>query len=446
MFDERYKEEIKEVKDIWSEFSFYKECVLVETEYLISFCKVVDKKLTAEEEKIIKNIYKNFSEKDLEKIKEIESRIKHDIKSVEYFIKEFLPDYLKSFVHIGITSEDIKNIVWRILLKKFLKEVYIPQLVKLVNILLEFAEKYKSLPILSRTHAQPASPTTLGKIFVYFAYRLAKNLEKISKSKLYGKLNGSVGDFHELNVIYPNIDWVEFSCNFVKKFGLEPIIITTQIAPYDDVVNILRIISSINQIVLDLNNHCWLYIRDNYFVQKFEKEQVGSSVMPHKVNPIDFENSMGNISIANSLIIAANALQVSEDQRKIHDSAIMRSMDRIFSSSILAYKRTIKNLEVIEPNVEKILEDIRNHPEVITAAIQTILRKFGVKDAYEKLKSFSQGKKLTLDEIYKFVENLNIPEEAKNSIFKLKPEKYVGLAEKLTEYGIEECRKLLENL
>ncbi len=449
MFEERYGEDIGKVKELWSEPNFYKEAVFVEIEYLIDLSEFINRKVSTADKEKLRKINKGFSNKNLENIKGIERKIGHDLKAVEYFIQNSLTgslSELKHLIHFGLTSEDVKNIVWRRLLRRFVKEVYVPQSVELIEVLLDLAKKHKSLPILSRTHTQPASPTTLGKVFVYFANRLAKNLELISNSELHGKLGGSVGDFHEFHVSYPEKDWIVFSRKFVESMGLKHALITTQIAPYDDVANLLRLIVSTNQIVYDLNQHCWLYIRDGWLKQKFGEHHVGSSVMPHKVNPIDFENSMGNIIMADILNASANGLQISEDHRKLHDSVIMRSLDRGLAHSILSYSRSVKSLKLLEPNRKKIEEDIKDHPEVITAAVQTILRKYGKEDAYEKLRRFSQGKELTLEDIQKFVKGLKVAKDVKKSILKLKPESYIGLSEKLTELGIKVCRETIRKV
>lgn len=420
--DGRYYEKTKVLANYFSEFSLIKKRIFVELLYLKELKKVDFFK-----------IYETFDLNEAKKVKEIEKITKHDLKAVEYYIKERIPKEIKEYVHYGLTSEDINNISYRLLIKEFLEDVFFEKISSLLKELKLLCIENKSLSMLARTHGQPASPTTLGKEFFVFYNRLKEQYSILQNIKLKAKLNGATGNFNAVYFSEPDIDWINFSKKFISKLGLEPNLITTQREPCDSLVELFQIIKRINNIVLDLDVNVWIYIMLDFFVLKTKEKEVGSSTMPHKVNPIEFENSEGNIKIANSLFTAFEDLQLSRLQRDLSDSTIFRNFGVAFSHSYLAYDSTIIGLKKLIPNKEKIDLDLEEHPEVLTEAVQTILRKKGYDNAYEKLKNLARGKKLTIKDIHKFIEETNLANEDKQRLKKLKPKDYIGLADKLID-------------
>ncbi|MFH2021186.1 MAG: adenylosuccinate lyase [archaeon] len=417
--DGRYRMKLGNLSEYFSEYALIKKRVYVELMYL---------KQLGKGDYLF--VYEKFDEKEAQKIKEIEEKTCHDLKAVEYYIKNKVPDNVKEFVHYGLTSEDINNLSYGLLIQEFLKEILHKKLASLLDTLRSKSVEHKNIPMLAKTHGQPASPTTVGKEFLVFKSRLEKQIEKLRKLKLTGKLNGAVGNYNALVFAEPERDWIKFSKEFITKLSLQPNLFTTQIEPKDTLVELFQCIKRINNIILDLDRDMWLYISYGYFrLNKIEGE-VGSSTMPHKINPIDFENSEGNIKIANALFTAFEDLQVSRLQRDLSDSTMMRNIGVAFSHSMLAYDSTLKGLSKSEPNIEAIEKDLNEHPEVLTEAIQTFLRKSGQKDAYEKLKSISRGENITLDQLRNFIKNLDI--EGKDKLLSLEPKDYIGLANKLS--------------
>ncbi len=418
--DGRYYNQLKELSDYFSEFALFKKRIFVELMYL----KELGKGDFLE-------IYHKFTLKEAEKIKEIEKTTNHDIKAVEYYIKEKVPKEVKEFVHYGLTSEDVNNIAYSLLIKEFIENSYYSRLSEILKLLEHLSLENKSIAILARTHGQPASPTTLGKEFFVFYTRLKEQYSKLQALKLKAKLNGATGNYNALAIVDPEKDWIEFSRQFISKLELEPNLITTQIEPKDSLVELFQTIKRINNIILNLDRDMWMYIMLDYFKLKKKEEETGSSTMPHKVNPIDFENSEGNLKIANSLFNGFEELQISRMQRDLSDSTMMRNIGVAFSHSILAYESSIKGLNKLIPNLEKIEKELDEHPEVLTEAIQTVLRKYNQEKAYEKLKELSRGEKITLEEIHNFIDTLSIDKKEKDKLKNLKPKEYIGLAEKL---------------
>ena len=320
------------------------------------------------------------------------------------------------------------------MVRELVEKVYIPNMEQLVKDLDEKAKEYANIPMLSHTHGQNATPTTVGKELSIFVYRLNKILNKLKQEKMAGKFNGTVGNFNAHVIAYPDIDWIKIAREFVESFGLEYNMYTTQIETHDNLCMIFAEIKLLNNVLLDLDNDMWMYISRNYFIQKNIAGEVGSSVMPHKINPINFENSMANSKMANGIIsLFIDNLQISRMQRDLSDSSILRNIGCIIAYSIIAIKQSIIGLNKLSVNEEKLNEELKNTPEVLAEAVQTILRKNNYENAYETLKSVTRGKNISLNDIKEFVKNLEINEDDKEKLLELTPEKYIGLAEKLAK-------------
>ncbi len=434
--DGRYRKNLEELSDYFSEYALIKYRVKIEALYLIELAKIkAIRKLKAKEKKLLISIYEDFTIRDAGKVKAIEKKINHDLKSVEYLIKEKIAKTtlkdLTEFVHFGLTTWDVNNIAFSLMIQDCLLQQYFPTLGTLIKQISSLAKKYKNISMLSRTHGQPASPTTLGKEFAVFVSRLNKQIKTFPQ--LTGKLNGAVGNYNAHLIAFPKINWIKFSQNFIKSLGLKPNLITTQIENYDTLAETFQVMTRINNILIGLDRDMWTYISFDYLKQKLKEDEVGSSTMPHKVNPIDFENSEGNLGVANSLLNhLANKLTISRLQRDLSDSTVTRTHGVAFGHSILAFKNTLKGLSKIEANKGVVKADLENHPEVIAEAMQIILRREGVKMPYEALKKLTRGKKVTLAQLHQFIDNLKVSLKVKKELKKIKPENYIGLAERLT--------------
>ncbi|OGM12103.1 adenylosuccinate lyase [Candidatus Woesebacteria bacterium RBG_16_34_12] len=433
--DGRYRGNLEELLDYFSEYALIKYRIKVEVLYLIELSEIrVIRKLSAKEKKFLLSIFQDFTLYDARRVKIIEKEINHDLKAVEYLIKEkisrtSLKD-ISEFVHFGLTSWDINNIAFSLMIKDCLEKSYFATLKSLIKEIESLAKKYKNLSMLSRTHGQPASPTTLGKEFAIFASRLEKQIQTFPQ--LTGKLNGAVGNYNAHLVAFPKVDWIKFSNNFVESLGLKPNLITTQIEDYDTFAQTFQTMVRVNNILIDFNRDIWTYISLDYLKQKVNEGEVGSSTMPHKVNPIDFENSEGNLGIANSLLNHfANKLPISRLQRDLTDSTVTRTFGVAFGHSILAFNNTLKGLSKIEANYKVIKTDLNSHPEILAEAIQSVLRREGAKMPYEELKELTRGKKVTLEHLHKFIEKLKVKESVKKELKGITPENYIGLAKKL---------------
>jgi len=444
--DGRYFEKTCALAPYFSEQALMKYRVLVECEYLITLSalgKTALRKFTPAEIKIIRNIYEKFDDTSYKEIKKIEATTNHDVKAVEYFIKEKLSKTsLKNsieWVHFALTSEDTNNIAYALILSDGLEQVLTPTLEEIIKGLDNLAKKYKDLLMLARTHGQPASPTTFGKEMKVYAHRLDRGLKHLLGQKILVKLNGASGNYNAHTVAYPNTDWPKFSEKFINSFNLktrsyklEANLITTQIEPHDSYIEIFDQFKRMNNMLIDFNQDMWRYISDGWVGQKTKKREVGSSTMPHKINPINFENSEGNLGLANALFeFFARKLPVSRLQRDLSDSTVERAFGTAFGHTYLAYISLLKGLSKISVNEIKIKEDLLAHPEVITEAIQTILRREREEMPYEKLKALSRGKKITLSDIHDFINSLDINEKIKKELLKITPQNYIGLASKL---------------
>lgn len=437
--DGRYHNSTKELNEYFSEYALIKYRVLVEVKWLLKLDKIININFSKKEIDSLNSIINNFNIEDARKVKEIEGTIKHDVKAVEYFLRDKFDELelssFENYIHFGCTSEDINNLAYGLMLKHGLYDSFIPNAEALVNVVAEKAKEYKAIPMLAHTHGQPATPTTVGKELAVFVYRWKSILDLLKTIKLRGKFSGAVGNFNAHIVAFPNLDWITISKDFVENLGLEFNPLTTQIESHDIICVIFNYIKSFNNITMDFNSDMWIYISNNYFKQLAVKEEVGSSVMPHKVNPINHENSMANLRIANAIFTAlAENLPVSRMQRDLSDSSALRNIGVGFAHSLVSIKQSIIGFKKLSPNEDVLTRALESNASVISEAIQTVLRKNGVIDAYEKLKELTRGKEITLEAIDEFVKTLDLPEEDKAELLNLKPSNYLGLASKLVDF------------
>jgi adenylosuccinate lyase len=435
--DGRYRKKTESLSIYFSEESLIKYRLKVEIEYFIALCKIPIPELKNFNSKLFKNlrnIYINFSENDAKKIKKIENKTNHDVKAVEYYIKENFNelDILKfnEFVHFGLTSQDINNTAIPLSLKEAISNIYLPDLNKIIKTLKRLVDKFTNVTILSRTHGQPASPTTMGKELNVFNQRLIIQRESLKKIPNSAKFSGATGNFNAHKVAYPDIDWKKFAKNFVtKKLGLNYSFPTTQIEHYDSFASLCDNIKRINTILIDLNQDIWLYISLDYFKQKINSDEVGSSAMPHKVNPIDFENAEGNLGIANSILnFFSSKLPISRLQRDLSDSTVLRNIGVPIGHTIIAFNSIFNGLNKLVINEEKIKYDLEKNWVIVSEAIQTILRREGYNNPYETLKDLTRNYKIiNKKNLHAFINKLNISEDLKIELKKISPYNYIGI-------------------
>ena len=436
--DGRYRKATEKLSEYFSEYAYIKYRIIVEIKWLekiLNNKEIVDFKGKLN---VLENIISNFNLKECEKVKEFEATTNHDVKAIEYYIREKIKgtevEPYAHFVHFACTSEDINNIAQSLMLKDALKNILLPQMDEIVTSVETKANKLNKLPLLAHTHGQPATPTTVGKELAVFAYRWNYIKKKIMNIKLKGKFNGATGNFAAHVVAY-DIDWINFAKEFVESFNLEYNPLVTQIESHDTICEVMSYIKLFNNVTMDFNQDMWTYISMKYFKQKAIATETGSSVMPHKVNPINHENSMANIRIANSIIDNfTNNLQVSRMQRDLSDSSNLRNLGVVLAHTIISITQTIKGFAKMEPNEDVLKEDLENNPEVLAEAIQTVLRKNKYNNAYEMLKDLTRGKNVTIESMREFVEELKINEEDKKKLLKLTPQNYTGLSSKLVAY------------
>lgn len=445
--DGRYGERTQELRPFVSEFALIRTRLEVESKYLIALSEVgVVRKLTQDEKKQLNSFGHGLSLENAEKVKQIENKTRHDVKAMERVFRTSLSGTsLKDItekIHIGLTSEDINNISYRLMIKRATEDISIPTLDKLTDELVTYANLYKALPMLGRTHGQAAVPTTLGKEIVNFASRISEQTKALKDRKLRGKLNGAVGNFNALQAAYPKINWIRFSGSFIKSLGLEPNLTTTQINPYEDVIEYLQNYQRINGAILDFDQDMWRYISDDWFVQEVKKGEIGSSTMPQKVNPIDFENSEGNLQVANFLIQGLSSkLPVSRLQRDLSDSTTIRNLGTVIAYSLIGYKSTLTGLSRVRPNLEEIKTRLNEDWAILAEGAQTILRKAGIEDPYSLIASLTRGGHIKDQEEWKkLVDDLKITDEQKAALKELTPQNYIGLAVELTERSIKEIK------
>ncbi len=441
--DGRYASKTDALRPWLSEAAFMKQRVRVEVHWLIALsqAKLPDfPSFSASAEKVLLALVENFSDDDAQRIKAIEAVTNHDVKAVEYWMKEKVAGHAElekasEFIHFACTSEDINNTSHGLMLKGARQEVIVPKLKEVMAALTNLAVSNAAIPMLSRTHGQPASPTTLGKEMANIAKRLERAISNIEKVSFLGKMNGAVGNYNAHLSAYPDVDWESFSKEVIeKRLGLEFNPYTIQIEPHDYMAELFDAVARANTILLDMNRDIWGYISVGYFKQKTKAGEIGSSTMPHKVNPIDFENSEGNLGIANALLKhLSEKLPVSRWQRDLTDSTVLRNLGTALGHSLLAYDSALRGLGKLETNPVRLAEDLDNCWEVLAEPVQTVMRRFGVPNPYEQLKELTRGKGITPEGLKTFIQGLDIPAHAKQSLLEMTPASYVGKAVALAE-------------
>ena len=438
--DGRYSKSIETLSDYFSESALIKYRIKVEIEYLIHLSRQKEvKELDPISDKDIKRfqkIYNSFSIEDAKRVKAIEVATNHDVKAVEYFIREKLEKMNKKrlypWIHFALTSEDVNNLSYSLMWQEGMRNVFLPQFHEVIKKLNTIAKQFSTTAMLSLTHGQSATPTTFGKELAVFVHRLNRQFEQIKKQQLQGKFGGATGTWAAHYTAYPKMDWLNFSKKFIRSLGLDPNLVTTQIEPHDSVVESYHSMIRVNNILIDLCRDIWSYVSRGVLKQKRVPGEVGSSTMPHKINPIQFENAEGNLGLANSILgHLSNKLPISRMQRDLTDSTTLRNQGIAMGYSYLACKNILKGLKRITVNKPGMKRELNSHWEVLAEAVQTVLRKSGSDNAYEQLKNMTQGETVTSESIIDFVKLLRIPEEDKKRLSELTPEEYIGIAPKL---------------
>ncbi|MDD6393474.1 MAG: adenylosuccinate lyase [Prevotella sp.] len=436
--DGRYRSKTESLGEYFSEYALIRYRIRVEIEYFITLCELPLPQLAGFNHDLfetLRDIYRNFDEGSAARVKDIEKVTNHDVKAVEYFIKEEFDkigglDNYKEFIHFGLTSQDINNTSVPLSLKEALADVYVPMIEELIAKLEAFAEEWKDVSMLAKTHGQPASPTRLGKEIEVFAYRLREQLSQLRNCKISAKFGGATGNYNAHHVAYPQYDWKVFGNRFVsEKLGLEREQYTTQISNYDNLCAVFDAIKRINTIIIDLDRDFWMYISMEYFKQKIKAGEVGSSAMPHKVNPIDFENSEGNLGIANAVLqFLSMKLPVSRLQRDLTDSTVLRNIGVPLGHGLIAMQSTLKGLGKLILNEEKIYNDLDATWAVVAEAVQTILRREAYPHPYEALKALTRtNQHITAESIHDFVSGLDVSDDVKKEILAITPHNYTGI-------------------
>ena len=439
--DGRYLNKVNDLQPILSEYGLIKYRLLIEIEWFKQLATNENIKeipaFSPNSIQFLDNLYKNFSLADAERIKTLEATTNHDVKAVEYFLKEKLVDHTElatssEFIHFACTSEDINNLAYALMLRTTRQEVLLPIMQNLISKLRELAHRYANTAMLARTHGQTASPTTVGKEFAVYVARLERQFKILSAITIRGKINGAVGNFNAHLSAYPELDRQQFASHFVTNLGLEWNAYTTQIEQHDYIAELFDALARINVILVDFSRDIWGYISLGYFKQKIVKGEIGSSTMPHKVNPIDFENAEGNLSIGNAVLkFLSGQLPLSRWQRDLVDSTLLRNLGVGIAHSLIAYHSLLKGINKLELNNEALTADLNQHWEVLGEAIQTVMRRYGISGAYEKLKELTRGTTIDAEQLAIFINTLDIPETAKIELRQLTPAKYIGMAAKL---------------
>jgi len=437
--DGRYKSKCADLSPYFSEFALMRYRVLVEVKWLQKLSEhdqIDDLRVISDRGlQYLDDLIENFSRSDARRIKEIEASTNHDVKAVEYFIKEKFEDNAElndqlEFVHFACTSEDINNLAYALMLRDGRDKVVRDQMREIESTLAQLAKKFASQPLLCRTHGQPASPSTVGKEFANVVHRLRRQISQIESNEILGKINGAVGNYNAHFSAYPDIDWQSNAQNFVESLGLSWNPYTTQIEPHDYIAELFAAVGRFNTILIDFDRDIWAYISLGYFKQKTVAGEVGSSTMPHKVNPIDFENSEGNLGIANAMMAhLAEKLPISRWQRDLTDSTVLRNIGTGLAHSLIAYRATLKGISKLELNAAVIDRDIDACWEILAEPIQTVMRRYRIEKPYEKLKELTRGKQIDKQSVQEFVETLSIPVKAKQELLALTPRTYLGNAE-----------------
>ena len=442
--DGRYRDKVSRLSDFFSEFGLIRYRILVEVEWLKALCaaNALDDipSLSSATVQQLDTVVRDFSDIDGEAVKQIEARTNHDVKAIEYWLKEKLSDNseinrVTRFVHFACTSEDINNLCYALMLRDARAQVILPAVDALIDRLTTIAHSTASLPMLSRTHGQPATPSTLGKEMANVVHRLRRQRTRIADVSLTSKINGAVGNYNAHLAAFPGFDWERFCREFVEKLGFEFNAYTTQIEPHDHIAELLDACAGLNTVLLDLDRDVWGYISIGYFKQKIKEGEVGSSTMPHKVNPIDFENSEGNLGLANALLShLSSKLPISRWQRDLTDSTVLRNMGVALGYSLLAYDACLRGLNKLEPDPKRLADDLNANWEVLAEPIQTVMKRYGIEDAYEQLKALTRGKaSINRDSLHEFIRGLAIPPTEKDRLLALTPATYTGLAEQLAK-------------
>ncbi|MDP2691981.1 MAG: adenylosuccinate lyase [bacterium] len=442
--DGRYRDQMGHLPVFFSEAGLMEYRLKIEIEYLIFLSEWKDipqiKPFSKKLKDRLRKLYVDFGIHQAEAVKEIEKVTSHDVKAIEYFLRDELnnlslfPESALEFIHFCCTSEDINNLSYALMIRDAVRKEYLPRVQSLISQLARMARQWKSLPMLSMTHGQAATPTTVGKELMVFVKRMERQVEQIKAVKIMGKFSGATGNWNAHMVAYPQVNWISFTRQFVRSLKLEPNLTTTQIESHDWDAELFDAIRRLNSILLDLNRDMWFYISRGVFQQKVVTGEIGSSTMPHKVNPINFENAEGNIDLANALLMRmAERLPVSRMQRDLSDSTVQRSIGIAFGYTVLALDSCLKGLTKLSVNKQKLEYELNSNWEVLAEPIQTIMRMYGVTKAYEKLKELTRGKMVEQQDLVDFVDRLKIPKEAKERLKVLTPSTYVGLAEKLVE-------------
>jgi len=437
--DGRYNTKCKDLRSLFSEYGLIKHRVQVEVIWLQTLADNPDIKeippLSEQVDKTLDSIVENFSMDDALKVKEIERSTNHDVKAIEYFLQEKTSSNkeltaIANFIHFACTSEDINNLAYGLILKEARNNVLLPLMDDVVDAIRELAHTYHQQPMLSRTHGQPASPTTLGKEMANVIHRLERQRQQVANTAILGKINGAVGNYNAHYATYKDLDWPKIAEHFVTEMGLDWNAYTTQIEPHDYIAELFDATSRFNNILLDFDRDIWSYISIGYFKQKTIGNEVGSSTMPHKVNPIDFENSEGNLGIANALFThLSSKLPVSRWQRDLTDSTVLRNLGVGVAHSLIAYASTLRGISKLEVNATKLDADLDANWAVLAEPIQTVMRRFGLENPYEQLKEFTRGKEIDKKAIKGFIDSLDLPKDVKSALHDLTPSNYIGNAE-----------------
>ena len=441
--DGRYADKVEPLRLLLSEYGLIRYRVLVEVRWLQALARepaiAEVPALSGEAQSFLEGLLTGFSMDDAERVKAIERTTNHDVKAVEYFLKEKIAGNAElmavaEFIHFACTSEDINNLAYGSMLKAARDEVLLPWMRKVTAAIREKAVAFAAQPMLSRTHGQPATPTTLGKEFANIAFRLERQIRQVEASEILGKINGAVGNYNAHAVAYPEVDWPAFAKAFVESLGLAFNPYTTQIEPHDYLAEFFHALSRFNTALLDFDRDVWGYISLGYFRQKTVAGEVGSSTMPHKVNPIDFENSEGNLGLANAVFgHLAEKLPVSRWQRDLTDSTVLRNIGVGIAHTVIALQATLKGIGKLEIDIPALERDLADNPEVLAEPIQTVMRRYGVEKPYEKLKELTRGRRIDAESLAVFVSGLDIPGEAKDRLLALSPKRYTGYAEALAK-------------
>jgi adenylosuccinate lyase len=441
--DGRYAAKTASLRPVFSEYGLIYHRLMVEVRWLQTLSRTADisevAQFSAAANALLDSIVQNFDPTQAERIKEIEKTTNHDVKAVEYYLKEQVADHaelnaVSEFIHFACTSEDINNLSHALMLQSGRDQVLLPVVNEVLEMINHLAHQYAAIPMMSRTHGQPASPTTLGKEFANVVHRMRRQLEQIAAVEMLGKFNGAVGNYNAHLSAYPEIDWPEISRQFVESMGIDWNPYTTQIEPHDYIAELFDALVRLNTILIDFSRDCWCYISIGYFRQKTVAGEVGSSTMPHKVNPIDFENAEGNLGLANAVFThLAQKLPISRWQRDLTDSTVLRNLGTGIGHVLIALDSLKRGIGKLEVNTDAMSADLEHNWEVLAEPIQTVMRRYGVEQPYEKLKALTRGQKIDAQAVREFVEALEIPAAAKQELVKLTPASYIGNAVKQAE-------------